>query len=106
MLKVDIDIWRLSALFADKARKQKVDLIRIHGGNAETEAHHRIGRGTPSLAEYAPTASEGDDVIAREKVLLVLKLMNQRKLFLDRVIHMVWNTLWITFLCSAAHLLL
>jgi hypothetical protein len=64
MLKIDIDVWRFSTLFTDKARKKKVDLIWIHRGNAETEAHHRISRGTPSLAEYAPTASEADDVIA------------------------------------------
>jgi hypothetical protein len=106
MLKVDIDIRRFSTLFTDKARKKKVDLVRIHGGNAEAKAHHRISRGPSSLAEYAPTSREGNDVVAGEKVLLVLKFMDQRKLFFERVIHMVWNTLWITFLCSAAHLLL
>ena len=56
---------------------------RVQLGDAEAEAHRRVGRGTTALAKDAAAAGEADDVVDGEEEVLVAKLGDQRKLLGD-----------------------
>ena len=51
MLEIDVDVGRLVAFLVDEALEQHVDPFGIDRGDAEAEAHHRIGRRAAPLAQ-------------------------------------------------------
>ncbi len=83
VLEVDVDVGRLAALDADEALEQQRGLARIHLGDAQAEAHHRVGRAAAALAQDALLARPAHDVGDGEEVGLVVELADQRELVLD-----------------------
>ena len=50
---------------------------RIHRGDAEAEADHRVRRGTPPLTEDFPLAAEADDLDHGEEIAAVVEFVDQ-----------------------------
>ena len=71
MLKIHINVRRFVALLRDEALKKQLALGRVHLRDGQAIAHGRIGRGASTLAQNALAASEGDDVVDRQKKVLV-----------------------------------
>ncbi len=85
VLEVDVDVRRFVALPGNEALEQQRHAPGIDFGDAETEAHRRVGRRAATLAENVPRAREPHDVVHGEEVRLVLELGDQRELVLDRL---------------------
>ncbi|MCY1515549.1 hypothetical protein D9M68_501380 [compost metagenome] len=81
VLEVDVDIRRLVALLRHEALEQEFgEDTGVQLGDAQGEAHHRVGRRAAPLAKDALATGEIDDVVHREEVALVAQLGDQREL--------------------------
>ena len=69
--------------FGQEARHQQPALGRVHRGDAEREAHRRIGRRAAALAQDVARAGEADDVVHGQEERFVLELGDQRQLVFD-----------------------
>jgi hypothetical protein len=96
VLEIDVDVGRLAAVGGDEALEQQVDALGIDLGDAETEAHRRIGRRAAPLAQNLFLAGEADDVVDGEEVGRVLQLGNQLELAVETLPHLVGNAAGIT----------
>jgi len=85
MLEIHVDVRRLVAFPGEEALKQQRRPLRVHLGDAQGVAHHRIGRRTPPLAQDALAPGETDDVVHREKEGLVAQLGDQAQFLLYRL---------------------
>ena len=83
VLKIDVDVGRLAALFADEALEQQVRIFGGHRRDAQHIADDRVGGRAPPLAQDALAARKAHDVVHCEEVHLVLAVRNQRKLLAD-----------------------
>ena len=85
VLEIDVDVGRLLALLRDEALEQKVDVLRIHLGDLEAIADHRIRRGAAPLAQNALGAREADDIVYGEEVGRVVQLARHLELAVERL---------------------
>ena len=81
MLKIDINIGRLIALFGKEAREQQVVCHRINRSDAQQIADDRIGRRAAPLAQYRRIlrAGEFDDVMDSEEIGRIAELADKRE---------------------------
>ena len=77
MHDVQVDVGRLGALAGQEPLEQKPHPNRIHRGDSEAEADHRVRRGTPPLTEDSPLAAEADDLDHGEEIAAVVEFLNQ-----------------------------
>ena len=78
VLEIDIDVGWLVTLGGKEAAEDEVDLFRVHLGDAQAEAHHRIGRRAPALAEDLKLLpGMPDDVVHGEEIRSVALLRDQ-----------------------------
>ena len=94
VLEVDIDVRRLLALAGEKALEQQPTVGRVQLGDAEHEAHHRVGRRAPALAEDGLLPGEADDVVDGEEVAFVAQLGDQGQLMLDLGADLLAGSAW------------
>ncbi len=87
VLEVDVDVGRLAPLLRKEALEQHVLLGRVDRGDAQAEAHHRIGRRAAPLTEDALAARPGDDVVHGQEVVLVLHMADQLELLAEGLDH-------------------
>ena len=83
MLEIDIDIGRLKPLFRNEAFKQHIRLGGIHRCNAEHVANRRVGCRTAALTQDVLAAGIADDVMHRQEVMRVSKLLDKAEFFID-----------------------
>ena len=93
MLEIDVDIGRLAAILGNEAGEQKVALVRIHRGDAETKAHRAVGRRAAALAEdfLVLIARKSDDVIDGEEVARIIELGDELQLIAQALLHVGGN---------------
>ena len=89
MLEVDIDIRRFVALPGDEPLEQYAHAGRVHLGDAQAVTDRRVGRRTPSLAEDAAAAGEGNDVVHREEKVFVAEFGDQPQFVGHQVPHLL-----------------
>src|SRR5215210_4874365 len=87
VLEIDVDVGRLVAVRREEAGEERIDLVRVDGGDAEAIADGAVRSGAAALAQDALALRELDDVVDGEKILRVAKLLDQGELvsqeFLD-----------------------
>ena len=83
MLKVNINIRRLAALFADEPLEQHADAVGINGGDAQAVAHGGIGRGPAALAENAARACKRHKIMHGKEVVGILQFADELELVLN-----------------------
>jgi hypothetical protein len=83
MLEIHIDIRRFVALPGQEALEQQGRAIGVNLGDAQHEAHHRVGRRTPALAKNVMAAGEAHDVVHGEEITLEAQLADDLQLFVD-----------------------
>ena len=66
--KININVWRLGALFAQETLKQQLKRHRINRRNAQAIAHSTIGRGTAALAQNPFAPREAHNVPHNQEV--------------------------------------
>ena len=93
MLEIDIDIGRLAPLFGHEALEQQSLPHRIDRGDAEHEAHGRVGRRTAALAEDAFGAREADDGVDGQEIGRILQPLDQFELMPQLHRHVIGNAL-------------
>ncbi len=93
VLKIDVNVWRLAALFRDEALEQHARTIRADLGNAQREADDGIGRRTSPLAQDIDAAGKADDVVHRQKIGLVFQFGDQKQFVLDKLFNLIRNPL-------------
>ena len=86
VLDVQVDVGRLGPLPGQKTLEKEVDLGRVHAGDPQSEADHRIGGRPPALTEDAVTAAVLDDLVHGQEVAFVLQFPDQLQLLLQ-----LWN---------------
>src|SRR5690606_19332680 len=74
------------ALLGQEAVEQQLVLGRIDRGDAEAEAHRRVGRRAAPLAQDRRLAAAGevDDLLDGQEIGRDAELADQRQLFLER----------------------
>ena len=96
VLEVDIDVGRLAPLRRDETLEQQIGAVGIDLGDAETEAHRRIGGRAAALAQDLLRAGIADDVVYGEEVGRVCELRDQRQFVLERGAHLLRQACWVT----------
>ena len=96
VLEVDVDVRRFVPLLADEPLEQEVDAVRIDRRHAQRVADGRVGRRAASLAQNPPTPGKPDQVPNGQKIGLVAKRFDQRKLVLQEPPHLFGHALRIT----------
>ena len=99
MLKIHIDIWRLMALFRNKARKQQFVFCRINASDAQHITHGGVGGRATALAQNAFVLGHAHNVMDGEKIPRIVQLFNEVKFFLQHRFNFLWNALRIA-LCG------
>ena len=94
VFKINVNIWRLVALFANKALKQNAHALGVYLGDIQAVADHRVCRAATALAQNMARAGEGHDVVDGQKIRLVLELADQLQLVLYLVLHLGAHALW------------
>ncbi len=99
MLEIDIDIGRFVAVFGDEAVEQQCMLRWVDRGDAEAEAHRRIGGAAAPLTQdwRIDPARIVDDILDGEEVSREIELADQRQFTLDRVDHLQRHATGIIF---------
>ncbi|MNM68338.1 hypothetical protein D3C81_798970 [compost metagenome] len=92
VFEVDVDVRRLVALAGQKALEQQVAFHRVELGDAQHEAHHRVGRRATPLTENALAPGKVDDVVNGKEVAFVVELGNQFQLMLQGLASLVADT--------------
>ena len=87
VLEVDVDVRRLVALARDEPLHQQRQARRIDLGDAEAEAHGRVGSRATALAEDAALAGMAHHVVHGEEERLVTEFGDERELVLDLGAH-------------------
>ena len=82
-LDVDVDVGRTVALGGQEALEQQTERHRVGLGDAEGEAHRRVGRRPAALAEDVGATAELDDVPHDEEVAGEAELLDDRQLVVD-----------------------
>ena len=101
VLEIDVDVGRLLALARDEALEQEVEPRRIDRGDPQDVADGRVGGAAAPLAEDAPLPRVADDVVDREEVGRVAKLLDQLELALDQLRHLLRHMIRIALLGPA-----
>lgn len=83
VLKIDVDVGRLTALSRNEALKKQVHSHGINCRDAQAIADCRVGCRSPALAEDVARASKLDDFPNREEVISKSKVGNEPKLMLE-----------------------
>ena len=84
VLEIDVDVGWFVALPGDEPLEQHVHPRRVDFGDAQREAHRRIGRRAAALAQDALRSGEADDVVDGEEERLVAEFGDQRELPVDQ----------------------
>ena len=97
MLEIDVYVGRFVAFGRDEALEQHFRQVRVHVGNAEAIADHRIGSGAAPLAKDAGLLRTGEahDVVHGEEIARVVFQGDDRKLVPDKVRHFLRDALGI-----------
>mgnify|MGYP007029190364 CR=1 FL=1 len=95
VLKVNINIRGFFTCTTDETLEQQSTFGRIYLCDAQRITNRRVRRRPAPLAEDALRAREGDDVVAREEVRLIVEFLDERELALDLLAGGVGNTVGI-----------
>ena len=88
-VEVHVDVGRFAPLARDEALHQHADARRVHFGDAQHVARHRVGGRAAPLADDAAAAGEAHDVVHGEEIRFVLQLGDQGQLAVDLFLHAV-----------------
>jgi len=96
VFEINVDIGRFAALGTDEPFEQEVDAARVDGGNAEAEAHRRVGRRAASLAENVAAFGKVDDIVDGQEIGREIKLRDQFELMGHLRLDLVGDTAGVT----------
>ena len=93
MLEIDVDVRRFVALLADEAFEKHLDQLRIHFRDFQGVTHDGIRGGAASLAQdrLRPASRPGDDLMHRQKEMLVAQLFDELQLPVHRASDFLWH---------------
>ena len=77
VFEIHVDVRWFVALAGKEALEQQVGPVRVQLGDAEGEAHCRIGRRAAALAKDFPAPGEGDDVLHGEEIAFIAQFGDQ-----------------------------
>ena len=78
VLEVHVDVRRLAPLLGDEALEQEIVAAGVDRGDAEHEAHGRVGGRPSPLAEDVLRAGEAHDRVHRQEIRRVAQLLDQQ----------------------------
>ena len=77
VFEIHVDVRWFVALAGKEALEQQVGPVRVQLGDAEGEAHCRVGRRAAALAKDFPAPGEGDDVLHGEEIAFIAQFGDQ-----------------------------
>ncbi len=92
MFEINIDIGRFLALPGNEAGEKQVMLHRINRGNAKQVTNHAIGGAAAALAEDIFGPRIVDNVMDRQKIGRIFKLVDKLQFFVQLVRQFAWDT--------------
>ena len=94
VLEVHVDVRRLVALLGHEALEQQMHLGGVQFGDAEAEAHCRVGGGAAPLAEDVAALGEAHDVLHGEEEVFVAELGDELELLVEGLGRRRGNARW------------
>ena len=98
VLEVHVDVRRFAPVAGNEALEQKIDLFRVHGGNAQAKADRGIGGAAPALAQDALLSGVADQVVDGQEIRGVIQLPDQFEFVFDHPADPLRNTAGVTLL--------